>query len=161
MSCGSLLTIQDGVVYFVHQSAKDFLLTQGSLEISPTEVQDQHFNISVRCIRAMETRLKHNIYDLDSPGCLIQDISRPSPDPLLPMEYCCTHWVDHISISGLKAMAKTRHLVLSFLNDKLLFWIEAMILLRALEGVNFGIHELELPIVSTPMPATNFLLLTG
>ncbi|KAJ4863741.1 NACHT domain-containing protein [Trichoderma breve] len=33
--CGSFLTLRDGTVYFVHQSAKDFLITEASAQLFP------------------------------------------------------------------------------------------------------------------------------
>jgi hypothetical protein len=33
--CGSFLTLRDNTVYFVHQSAKDFLVTKASNDIFP------------------------------------------------------------------------------------------------------------------------------
>ncbi|KAL6410124.1 hypothetical protein AUP68_06535 [Ilyonectria robusta] len=41
-SCSSLLTLREGVVYFVHQSAKDFLLNEASNQILSSGIAHQH-----------------------------------------------------------------------------------------------------------------------
>lgn len=41
-SCGSFLTIRNDVVYFIHQSAKDFLLDKAPDQILPTGIGAQH-----------------------------------------------------------------------------------------------------------------------
>ena len=43
--CGSFLTIREGTIYFVHQSAKDFLLKNASDNIFPSGVRDMHYTI--------------------------------------------------------------------------------------------------------------------
>ena len=40
--CGSFLTIRYDIIYFVHQSAKDFLLTKASTDIFPSGLGEAH-----------------------------------------------------------------------------------------------------------------------
>ncbi|KAH6888553.1 hypothetical protein B0T10DRAFT_573325 [Thelonectria olida] len=89
--CGSFLTVQDGAVYFVHQSAKDFLLKKAN-EIFPLGIPDQHHLIFRRSLDAL-TALERNVYHLGSPGILIDEISP------LTLTHClvlgtliCTGW---------------------------------------------------------------------
>ncbi|KAF5694804.1 het-E-1 heterokaryon incompatibility protein [Fusarium denticulatum] len=80
-SCGSFLTLQDGEIFFVHQSAKEFLLDQGHESIFPCGESHQHAQIFSRSVEAMEKTLRQDIYELESPGTL-NPVEVPSPDPL-------------------------------------------------------------------------------
>ncbi|RKK66423.1 Vegetative incompatibility protein HET-E-1 [Fusarium oxysporum] len=52
-SCGSFLTLREGVIYFVHQSAKDFLLNKASDQILPSGAAQQHHAIFSRSLEAL------------------------------------------------------------------------------------------------------------
>ncbi|KAF4494064.1 Vegetative incompatibility HET-E-1, partial [Fusarium agapanthi] len=93
VSCGSFLTIQDGEIFFVHQSAKEFLLDQGHKSIFPYGESHQHAQIFSRSLEAMENTLRRDIYGLDSPGT--EDWVEPSvPGPLSPVEYSLIHTLE-------------------------------------------------------------------
>ncbi|KAG7110413.1 Vegetative incompatibility protein HET-E-1 like [Verticillium longisporum] len=85
--CGSFLTLRDGVVYFVHQSAKDYLLSQDSGEILPLGIAHQHSVVFSTSLKILSRRLRRDIYDLAAPGILIDEIHPPDPDPLAPSLY--------------------------------------------------------------------------
>ncbi|KAK4076697.1 uncharacterized protein Triagg1_4300 [Trichoderma aggressivum f. europaeum] len=113
--CGSFLTIRDEVVYFVHQSAKDFL--------SGTNTKQTFF-------------LK-----IDAAN----DYMAPDPDPLIAIGYPCVFWIDHFvdSITS-KAKLETAEGIWeslvddakAFIERKYLFLLEALSLLRRIpEGV--------------------------
>lgn len=97
-TCGSFLAIREDTIYFVHQSAKEFLLDKSSTtfqQILPRGLTDQHHIIFSRSLDVLSVTLKRDIYELKKPGCSIKDISPPSPDPLASLKYLSTHWVDH------------------------------------------------------------------
>lgn len=73
--CG-LLTIRedDNIVYFVHQSAKDYLTKHAESEIFPRWQAEGHRMIVSRSLEAMSTTLRRDIYDLRDPGCLIEQV---------------------------------------------------------------------------------------
>ncbi|KNB17626.1 hypothetical protein FOXG_21991 [Fusarium oxysporum f. sp. lycopersici 4287] len=52
-SCGSFLTLRKGVIYFVHQSAKEYLLDKASNQIVPSGTTDQHHTIFSRSLLVM------------------------------------------------------------------------------------------------------------
>ncbi|CAM1507118.1 Fc.00g067590.m01.CDS01 [Cosmosporella sp. VM-42] len=128
-ACGSFLTIQEDAVYFVHQSAKDFLLEKTSHQIFRSSIGHQHYELFSRSLSVLSRDLRRNIYLLKSPGTLIDEITRPEPDPLRCFEYCCIYWVDHLQDSGLAV--KRRYLrvygdIYKFLKRYLLNWLEAL-----------------------------------
>lgn len=51
--CGSFLTIRDGCIYFIHQSAKDFLSQEGS----QYNISKRHLNIYKQSITAVSKHL--------------------------------------------------------------------------------------------------------
>ncbi|KAL2140827.1 hypothetical protein VTI28DRAFT_3191 [Corynascus sepedonium] len=131
--CRSFLTLQERKIYFVHQSAKDFLLGKASDRAS-NEASKKAFNwvfssgtesvnyiIFSRSVNAMSTVLRRDIYGLGAPGVLIDNIRVPDPDPL-----ATDHGVVH-----------------TFLKTKYLYWLEALSLLRAMSDAVMAIRKLE------------------
>ncbi|CAM1509539.1 Fc.00g032780.m01.CDS01 [Cosmosporella sp. VM-42] len=153
-SCGSFLTKRDDVVYFVHQSAKDFLLTRGRGHIFADGIENQHYEVFTRSIVALEKHLKRDIYGQETPGRLIDEISKPNPDPLRPVAYSCVYWCHHLIASDLSNSENMRDLqdVLSFLMNKVLYWLEAMSLLRSLSTAVRLIAELVPALGNIEMP---------
>lgn len=94
--CGSFLTIRDKNVYVIHQSARDFLLNEGSSSVFPSGIENVHNSILSRSIRVMSRTLKRDIYGLGALDYLIKEVEQPNPDPLVAARYSCTHWIDHL-----------------------------------------------------------------
>lgn len=145
-SCGSFLAYRDGAVYFVHQSAKEYLLSKASIgHIFPQGLEQQHLQMALRCLEILQDELKKgNIYDLSSYGTRIGEFTRPSPDPLSPLEYSCLHWADHLIKSG--ACSKNIQAIdkaFCFLRDKFTYWLEALSLLGQLPVAVNGIAGME------------------
>ncbi|KAJ4131382.1 hypothetical protein NW754_007758 [Fusarium falciforme] len=59
-SCGSFLTLREGVIYFVHQSAKDFLVNKASDQILPSGAAHQHHAIFSKSLEALSETLKRD-----------------------------------------------------------------------------------------------------
>ncbi|KAH7401121.1 beta transducin-like protein HET-E2C*4 [Phaeosphaeria sp. MPI-PUGE-AT-0046c] len=96
--CGSFLTLRDGIVYFVHQSAKEFLLNGAAGELFPTGKHDVHHTIAARSLHLMFCDLHRDMYDLRDPDYDFnagKDLP-PESDPLEAFRYSCIHWVDHL-----------------------------------------------------------------
>ncbi|KAH7114689.1 NACHT domain-containing protein [Dactylonectria macrodidyma] len=116
-SCGSLLTLREGVVYF-------------------------HRVVFSRSLQIMSETLRRDIYDLHHPGISIHHIRQPEPDPLAPARYSCIYWVDHLN-DAISHRTSTpindlhdNGTVYEFLSKKYLYWLEALSLLRGMpEGV--------------------------
>lgn len=127
--CGSLLTIREGVVYFIHQSAKDFLARQAK-RIMPLGVGLTHNLVLKKLLQAMGSTLRRNIYNIDTNGVPIDEICVPEPDPLVSARYACVYWVDHL----MQASDREELLgeVRSFITKHFLHWLEALSLLRSI-----------------------------
>ncbi|KAM0430099.1 hypothetical protein ACHAPT_006105 [Fusarium lateritium] len=133
--CGSFLVYEDGVVSFVHYSAKEYLLKQRPEEIIPHRIEQQHLQMALRSLNVLEGGLKEDMYGLGSPGATVTEASRPNPDPLSPLEYSCLHWASHLLDSGLvpRQDTKTIDRVMQFFEAKFTCWLEALTLLGKLE----------------------------
>lgn len=138
--CGSFLTLHERIIHLVHQSAKDFLLSQASNAIFPSGIEDVHYGIFSRSLQVMSETLGRDVYKLDAPGFPIDQVKQPDPDPLAAARYSCVYWIDHlVDSSGSKNEnqdLKGGGEVDGFLRKNYLFWLEALSLLgRLSDGV--------------------------
>jgi hypothetical protein len=138
--CRSFLTIRERTIFFVHQSAKDFLVKKASQDPLLFRAQDVHNTIFSRSLQSMSRVLRRDVYWLGAPGITIDQVKQPNPDPLMAVRYSCLYWVDHLlqcqtredTIVNLKDSGR----IYSFLGQYLLHWFEALSLLKSVsEGV--------------------------
>ncbi|KAJ4260655.1 hypothetical protein NW762_007399 [Fusarium torreyae] len=132
---GSFLVLRGDFIYFIHQSAKDFLTGSVSTQSLTLNIEFTHCHVFSQCLVALTRTLKRNIYGLDHPGVLIEDVETPKPDPLTPIRYLCIYWVNHLHDcdppEGYNALRDSGP-VNQFLRRKLLNWLEALCLLRSI-----------------------------
>jgi hypothetical protein len=150
-SCGSFLTLRGGVIYFVHQSAKDFLVGKASDQILPSGAARQHHALFLRSVASLSETLRRDIYSLGSPGFSTDQVSPPSPDPLSSIRYPCIYWVDHLVNLDLTSNNKDLRdggIAHEFIRKKYLYWLESLSLLHSMsEGVQ-AVHKLEALVMS-------------
>jgi len=137
--CGSLLTLQGGAVYVVHQSAKDFLVNEALGSFLSAETSQVHHDLFVRSLQVLCSELRRDMYGLRHPGFPVDQIKRPDPDPLATAAYSCVYWANHLDAS--KTSLENDDLrdggkIHKFLDNKYMYWLEALGLLGSLsEGV--------------------------
>ncbi|PHH49227.1 Vegetative incompatibility protein HET-E-1 [Ceratocystis fimbriata CBS 114723] len=131
-SCGSFLTIHNNVVSFVHQSAKDYFQNTALQEILPLGISHQHHRVLLRSLGILHEKLQRDIYGLQAPGCLIDDVSVPETNPLAPIQYFCIFWADHLIESAADDGVNVNDAILAFLKEKYLQWLEAISLLHSI-----------------------------
>ena len=132
-TCGSFLTIRGRDIFFVHQSAKDFLLKDASNVIIPRGIGAEHYIIFRRSLKILQV-LRRDMYSLKLPGFPIDQVKKPSPDPLAAIQYSCIYWVNHLEdwcASGNTdcAYLEEGELIEEFFKQRFLHWVEAMSLL--------------------------------
>jgi hypothetical protein len=136
-------------VYFVHQSAKDFLLTKACDEIFPSGMGEVHHAIFSKSLNVLSTTLQRDIFGLGIPGFPINEVKRPNPDPLAVAQYSCIYWVDHLCSWDPKECTnqgddlKSGGAVDKFLREIYLYWLEALSLLRSMSEGVISIAKLE------------------
>ncbi|KAJ4137189.1 hypothetical protein NW768_002770 [Fusarium equiseti] len=154
--CGSFLTLRDEGIFFVHQSAKDFLLNSAREKIMPSGIAKQHQNMVERFLKTLDTTLKRDICGLNNPGSLA-DMPRLENSPLDPIGYACTYWVDHLKHADLGNRQTQQTLdtwdarVNSFLRTHLLHWFEVLSLLRSISKAGPALEKLAALLANTTL----------
>lgn len=121
-----------------HPSFSEFLLNSERCPDQQLCVDKQtvHAALAEACIRIMSKKLRKDICNLSLPGALAETVSSKQIEQRLPKElqYACCYWVQHIQQSN-TSLSDTGQVHL-FLRRHLLFWLEALSLLRKInEGV--------------------------
>ncbi|EHK15882.1 uncharacterized protein TRIVIDRAFT_195814 [Trichoderma virens Gv29-8] len=133
--CGSFLTIREDTLYFVHQSAKDYL-SKNKDDIFSSSYWNVHHSIFSLSLQAMDRTLRKNICSLPYLGLLTDDdVRNPNTDPLSAVRYSCVYWIDHLCegyTSGTSNILDDDKDVYVFLQKHLLHWLEALSLLQCL-----------------------------
>ncbi|KAL5085552.1 hypothetical protein Trisim1_012506 [Trichoderma cf. simile WF8] len=135
--CGSFLAIRNDTIYFVHQSAKEYLTTDKVWStISASSQSDIHYAIFSQSLQLMHNTLRRDIYCLGSPGDHVNQIQRYNPDPLVAVRYSCVYWTDHLCDGNIghnmKDALQVGGLVDMFLRHHFLHWLEALSLLHCM-----------------------------
>jgi len=73
--CGSFVTIREGTVFFIHQSAKDYLLEDAYDKFFPTGSEECQYAILSQSLRVLSSALRRDIYRLKAPGISIDQVS--------------------------------------------------------------------------------------
>lgn len=138
--CGSFLTIRESTVFFIHQSAKDFLFEETDDRYFSDGRDACHHTIFSRSLQVLSRILRRDIYKLKAPGITIDQVKKPDPDPLAAVRYSCLHWVDHLldrqARRDTNRSLKDSDSVYRFLRQYFLYWFEALSLLKSVsEGI--------------------------
>lgn len=147
--CGSFLTIREQTVYFIHQSAKDFLLRKCNPPIFSSGEAGMHHKIFQKSLDVMFVTLRRDMYGLRAPGIFIEQIQRPNPDPLGQARYSCVYWIEHlVKVSVCQSKMEnfddgSLNAIHLFLEMKFIHWLEALSLLRAMSDGVLAILQLE------------------
>jgi hypothetical protein len=146
--CGSFLTIRDSIIYFVHQSAKEFLLQKNTSQaLFRSGIDEVHHAIFSRSLQVLSLVLRRDMYYLRAPGIIIDQVKQPDPDPLAAVRYFCLYWVDHLlqcqSTKGAIEDLKDSDQVYSFLRWYFLYWLEALSLMKSVSDGITMIRKLE------------------
>jgi hypothetical protein len=135
--CGSFLTLREDTVYFVHQSAKDFLFKKAYDEAFPNGSEAVHQTIFLRSLAILSRTLRRDMYGLEAPGHPIENVKLPEADPLVVSRYSCIYWIDHLCDSKPESLAnrvgdlQVPGAVDDFLRKKYLYWLEGLSLCKS------------------------------
>jgi NACHT domain len=141
--CGSFLTIRDNYVYFIHQSAKDYLTINASGIIFPAG--QIHYDMFSWSLDALSKTLRRDMYNLQDPGSLMKNA--PDPDPLGPIKYSCVFWVDHLYKADDQSLDRRMDLsdngpIFAFLREHFLHWLESLSVTHKLSDGILSIRKL-------------------
>jgi nucleoside phosphorylase/Cdc6-like AAA superfamily ATPase len=147
--CGSFLTIREGTIYFVHQSAKDYLLKKASNKIFPFGIEDMHHEIFSRSLQVVSRTVQRDIYGLRELGYPIERVKQPESDPLAVLRYSYVYWIDHLlswnanNYANNKVDLQDKNMIDAFLRKKYLYWLESLSLCRSISQGVISIAKLE------------------
>jgi hypothetical protein len=131
--CGSFLTVREEIVFFIHQSAKDYFSSGKGSWIFPLGQEEEHCQITLRSLQVMSDTFKRDICGLQMPGILLDELNGVNKDPLTHIQYACCYWVSHLRDAshlpleqiGLCDSGKVH----VFLQKHFLHWLEALSLM--------------------------------
>jgi hypothetical protein len=131
---GSFLTIRDNYIYFIHQSAKDYLINDVFNIVFPAGTAPIHYDIFSRSLDTLSKTLQYDIYNLQDFGPKPNE-SKPDFDPLGPLRYSCVFWYNHLCEGDSKSSDYQHELsnngaILKFFNTHFLHWLEALSLIH-------------------------------
>jgi hypothetical protein len=135
--CKSFLTLREDTVYFVHQSAKDFLFAKAYDEAFPDGIEDVHRAIFSRSLAILSGTLCRDMYSLEALGYPIKNVKLPEADPLAVSRYPCIYWIDHLCDSKPGSLAnrvgdlQVLGAVDEFLRKRYLYWLEGLSLCKS------------------------------
>jgi hypothetical protein len=87
--CGLFLITREGIIYFIHQSVKDYLLIQVFDNIFPSGVEEAYYIIFSRSLQVIFRTLRRDIYRLRASGYSIERVELPDLDLLAVLRYSC------------------------------------------------------------------------
>jgi NACHT domain len=158
--CGSFLTIRDNYVYFIHQSAKDYLNGNASALIFPAGHSKIHYDMFSRSLDALSKTLRQDIYNLQDPGSTVKDI--PDPDPLASVRYSCVFWIDHLCEADDQSLDERNKTfddwaIFAFLKEHFLHWLESLSLISKLSDGGLSTKRLlhKVQVCQTPPAITS------
>jgi WD40 repeat protein len=126
--CGSFLTLRDDKLYYIHQSAVEFITTQASNLVFPLGMSSVNCMILSRCLESMEV-LCRDFYALNDPGYKSSkfDPQGSCPDPLLGLYYSCECWLLHVlelDYETERSLLDEGGIIHKFWKSKWLYWLE-------------------------------------
>ena len=146
--CGSFITVREGTVYFIHQSAKDYLCDGKRKSDIHSGQGNEHADIARLCLELMSSTLKKNICDLETPGTCLSEVDKTRIGTRIPFhaQYACLYWVDHLKQAS-PALQKTLLLrkdceVYGFFQHHFLHWLEALSLIKEVSKAKSAIESL-------------------
>jgi hypothetical protein len=150
----SFLTVREKFIFFVHRSAKEFLLEKARIDLFPRNKEAEHLAIFSRSLKTMFKTLRHNICGIELVESLTKEFTVTSPNPLAATKYACEYWVGHLE-EGWCSEDNDHSLddggcVDSFLRQKFLHWLEGISILECLpEGIKAMLKLVDLLQVSS------------
>jgi hypothetical protein len=145
--CGSFLTVREGIVSFIHLSAKDYFTLGNGQQVFNGAPAEKHGKIAHRLLGAMYSMLQRDMCSLRKPGVRIQEVAgtgRIENSSLAPIAYACEYWIEHLQASGRggSGIIADGGKVHKFFQKHLLHWLEAMSLLQKVPEAISALQEL-------------------
>ena len=126
------LVLRNGTIQFVHASAQEYVLSQGSEQIFPQGINGIHEDLFQRSISAMSAKLKRGMCNIKQPETHIEQASKESLVPTPDLLYPLLHWSQHFCAIDYETnlWLNARQTLQNFLKNYYIYWLEAMSLTK-------------------------------
>ena len=146
--CGSFLTVREGVVSFIHLSAKDYFTLGNGRQVFNGTTAHEHRQMADRLLDMMDSVLQRDVCSLHKPGARTHDEStkgRMEKSKLPQIAYACEYWTEHLQAGRRECrdLVADGGKVHSFFQKRLLHWLEAMSLLQKVPGAMSALQQLK------------------
>jgi hypothetical protein len=144
--CGSFLTAREGVVSFIHLSAKDFFTLGNGRQVFDGTAAEEQGRMTNRLLDTMDSTLRRDMCNLQKPGARIEEATGRFSSSCLPqMAYACEYWVEHLQAGrhACSDVVADEGKVHGFFQKHLLHWLEAMSLLQKMPEAILALQKLE------------------
>jgi hypothetical protein len=133
--------VEPGVLRFGHKSFDDFLLSEACPPKYRIRTNETQHLLTELCLATMTAELRFNLCGLET-SCVknadVPDIKTKVREGISPLlSYSCCFWADHLSRTTFDE--RLLGVVEDMVHNKLLYWFEAMSLLK---GINRVSHSL-------------------
>jgi hypothetical protein len=144
----------DQPIRTLHLSFRDFLVN--SKTVFHVDEPKKHREIARSCLATLRVRLRRDICNLAGPGTYRVNINPQHFRQYLPLElqYSCRYWIHHLERS--QALPFELEIIMAFLQEHFLHWVEAMSLLGHLSEVVGMLRLLYSILPVRTLPATIF-----
>jgi hypothetical protein len=155
--CGSFLTVREGVVSFIHLSAKDYFTAGTGRQAFDGTWAHLHGQMADRLLDRMDSMLRRDVCGLQKPGARTHDESTQvciKNSNLAQIAYACEYWVEHLQAGGqsCSSMLADNGQVYSFFQKHLLHWLEAMSLLQKMPEAILALQKLDADLKVSHVP---------
>ena len=131
-------------LHFVHQSFVDFLMDSDGCHLSfliSTAIQSR--TLLLGSLRVMKSELKFNICKMETSHVMHDEIpnlkERIDQNISMHLQYACRFWTDHIHKCDFDEQIASE--VEDFMENKFLYWLEVMSLVREVNRVTQGLRS--------------------
>ena len=138
--CGSFLVVRSRMVYFVHQSARDFFTVGEGKTIFDKGEEYGHSQLARLCLGLMSDGLKQDICLFKMPGVLYSRLLNVDRFIPLHLQYACHFWQQHSVAGNFHELSSA---ILDFLKEHLLHWLEALSFMQILIEGAFALSSVE------------------
>lgn len=144
--CGSFLTVREGVVSFIHLSARDYFTIGNGQQVFSGRAAEEQGQLAECLLDAMDSMLQRDMCGLQKPGARVQEAKgQVQQSCLARIAYACEYWVEHLQASGrfCSSILVDGDKVHGFFRKHLLHWLEAMSLLQKMPEAILALQKLE------------------
>lgn len=131
--CGSFILVHEDTIYFVHQSAKDYLNKRSDSEDFPFDRLAEHTLITEKCLDTLNSCLKDHQFPY--PTYLSkQELGGDELRLLSRIAYACSYWIHHalesVAQTSLKGYIPNQEKICNLLESRLIAWVHALCSLK-------------------------------